>query len=51
MYAKLISDGPTGIWDPGIPCLGWGGAPIDAFCQNGNVPRGGDCALIGSSPK
>ncbi len=37
MYAKLIT--PEGNWDPGIPCIGWGGVPIDAFCQNGNIPR------------
>ena len=48
MYAELIS--PEGIWDPGIPCVSWGGVPIDASCTNGNIPRQGDCALTGSTP-
>ncbi len=45
MYAKLIS--PGGNWDPGIPCVSLGGAPIEAPCANGNVPRGGGCVLVG----
>ena len=49
MYAKLVS--PGGIWDPGIPCVSWGGVPIEASCSDGNIPRYGDCAPVGCSPK
>ncbi len=48
MYAKLVS--PGGNWDPGIPCLSWGGAPVDAPCSSGNTPKWIDCALLGNSP-
>ncbi len=48
MYARLIE--PGGNWDPGIPCISLGGAPIDAPCQFGNTPRGDPCALFGPIP-